>query len=69
MLGWIKPSCWKENFRSVTKGGKVARSSLSDWAVWSVVQQSAEQIGIELFGPHDLRRTCAKLRRKSGGEI
>lgn len=56
-------------FRSVTKGGKVARSSLSDWAVWSVVQQSAEQIGIERFGAHDLRRTCAKLCRKSGGDL
>jgi integrase len=56
-------------FRSVTKSGKVARSSLSDWAVWSVVQQSAEQIGIERFGAHDLRRTCAKLCRKSGGDL
>jgi integrase len=56
-------------FRSVTKGGNVARSSLSDWAVWSVVQQSAEQIGIERFGAHDLRRTCAKLCRKSGGDL
>jgi integrase len=56
-------------FRSVSKGGKVARSSLSDWAVWSVVQQSAEQIGIERFGAHDLRRTCAKLCRKSGGDL
>ena len=54
--------------RSITKGGKRGKS-LSDWAVWSVVEQSAKQIGIERFGAHDLRRTCAKLCRKSGGNL
>jgi integrase len=54
--------------RSIRKGGKVG-ASLSDWAVWSVVEQSAKQIGIEHFGAHDLRRTCAKLCRKSGGDL
>ena len=55
--------------RSVSKSGKVNRDSLSDWAVWSVVEQSSKQIGIEQFGAHDLRRTCAKLCRKSGGDL
>jgi len=54
--------------RSIRKGGKVG-ASLSDWAVWSVVEQSAKQIGIEHFGAHDLRRTCARLCRKSGGDL
>jgi integrase len=54
--------------RSITKGGKVGKS-LSDWAVWSVVEQSAKQIGVERFGAHDLRRTCAKLCRKAGGDL
>jgi integrase len=54
--------------RSIAKGGKMGES-LSDWAVWSVVEQSAQQIGIERFGAHDLRRTCAKLCRKSGGDL
>jgi integrase len=54
--------------RSISKGGKVGKS-LSDWAVWSVVEQSAQEIGIERFGAHDLRRTCAKLCRKSGGDV
>ena len=54
--------------RSIAKGGKVGKS-LSDWAVWSVVEQSAKQIGIERFGAHDLRRTCAKLCRKGGGDL
>jgi integrase len=55
--------------RSVSKSGKVTRDTLSDWAVWSVVEQSSKQIGIERFGTHDLRRTCAKLCRKSGGDL
>jgi integrase len=56
-------------FRSVKKGGKQIGESLGDWAVWSVVEKSAKQIGIERFGAHDLRRTCAKLCRKNGGDL
>jgi integrase len=58
--------------RSILKGkkdGKVKGESLSDWAIWSVVEQCAKQIGIERFGAHDLRRTCAKLCRKNGGDL
>ncbi|HMH16004.1 MAG TPA: site-specific integrase [Edaphobacter sp.] len=55
--------------RSVSKSGKINRDTLSDWAVWSVVGQSSKQIGIERFGAHDLRRTCAKLCQKSGGDL
>jgi integrase len=46
---WVKHaiSAWLDSagllegklFQSVSKGGSVARSSLSDWAVWWVVQQ------------------------------
>ncbi len=54
--------------RSISKGGKIG-DTLSDWAVWSVVEQSAKEIGIERFGAHDLRRTCAKLCRKAGGDL
>ena len=55
-------------FRSVRKGGRVGES-LSDWAVWSVVTEAAREIGIENFGAHDLRRTCAKLCSKAGGDL
>jgi integrase len=67
---WMTASGIEEGplLRSIRKGGKVGKS-LSDWAVWSVVEQSARQIGIENFGAHDLRRTCAKLCRKSGGDL
>ena len=55
--------------RSIRKGGKKIGDALSDWAVWSVVEQAAKEIGIERFGAHDLRRTCAKLCRKAGGDF
>ncbi len=54
--------------RSINKAGKVGKS-LSDWAVWAVVTEAARHIGIERFGAHDLRRTCAKLCRKGGGDL
>jgi integrase len=54
--------------RSVSKGGKVGEG-LSDWSIWSVVADAAREIGIERFGAHDLRRTCAKLCRKAGGDL
>ncbi len=55
--------------RRVSKSGKAQGDGLSDWAIWSVVEQAAKQIGIERFGAHDLRRTCAKLCRKAGGDL
>ena len=55
--------------RPVSKAGKLRGTELSDWAIWSVVETSAKQIGIERFGAHDLRRTCAKLCRKAGGDL
>jgi integrase len=55
--------------RPLSKSGKVIGDELGDWAIWSVVEQSAKEIGIEHFGAQDLRRTCAKLCRKNGGDL
>ena len=55
--------------RRLSKSGKVIGEELSDWGIWSVVEQAAKEIGIERFGAHDLRRTCAKLCRKAGGDL
>ncbi len=55
--------------RPLSKSGKLIGGQLGDWAVWSVVEQAAKQIGIKRFGAHDLRRTCAKLWRKNGGDL
>ena len=55
--------------RAIGKGGKIRRAQLSDWAIWAIVADAAKQIGVERFGAHDLRRTCAKLCRKAGGDL
>ena len=55
--------------RALSKSGRIRGEQLSDWAVWSVVEASARELGIEHFGAHDLRRTCAKLCRKNGGDL
>ena len=55
--------------RPVSKAGKLNGDQLSDGAIWSVVESSARKIGIERFGAHDLRRTCAKLCRKGVGDL
>jgi integrase len=55
--------------RLLSKTGRILREELGDWAIWSVVEASAKEIGIEHFGAHDLRRTCAKLCRKNGGDL
>jgi integrase len=55
--------------RPVSKSGKLMGAELGDWAVWAVVRECAGAIGIEHFGAHDLRRTCAKLCHKNGGDL
>jgi integrase len=68
---WIAAAAIEDGrlLRPISKSGKLNGNALSDWAVWSVVEQSAKEIGIERFGAHDLRRTCAKLCRESGGDL
>ena len=68
---WMTAACIEEGklLRSVTKAGKLKRDQLNDGAIWSVVESSAKEIGVEHFGAHDLRRTCAKLCRKNGGDL
>jgi len=56
-------------FRRMRKGGAVTGFPLSAWAIWDVVVTAAKAAGIGHLSPHDLRRTCAKLCRKAGGEL
>ena len=59
----------KRIFRALRKNGVVASESLSASAVWKVVLEHAANAGIEQLTPHDLRRTCAKLCRRLGGNL
>lgn len=57
------------------KTGKLIRPltmvdrGLSTDAIRDIVRKAAQKIGVANFGPHDLRRTCAKLCRDRGGEL
>ena len=57
-------------FRSVNKGDKVIGEGIADEkAVWRLVVDYAAQTTLGALAPHDLRRTCAKLCRKAGGNL
>ena len=56
-------------WRAMRKGGAITGLGLSAWAIWDVVVTAAKAAGISHLGPHDLRRTCAKLCRTAGGEL
>jgi integrase len=71
VAAWTAAAGIKEGplLRPISKSGKIGETALGDWSVWAVVEKCASEIGIKDFGPHDLRRTCAKLCRKAGGDL
>ena len=44
-------------------------SPLTDKMIWHIVSRYAARAGFPNLAPHDLRRTCAKLCRASGGDL
>ncbi len=56
-------------FRRVNKVGRAWGDGKTVKAVWHIVKESAERIGVGKLAPHDLRRTCARLCHASGGEL
>src|SRR5215813_5060835 len=45
-------------------------ASLSERMIWHIVTKYARQTGLDdKLAPHDMRRTCAKLCRESGGDL
>jgi integrase len=55
-------------FRAVSRWGSVVGEKLSTTAVLGIVAEYAADLGLQL-SPHDLRRTCARLCRVSGGAL
>lgn len=55
--------------RSVNKAGRIGSQPLSERVIWQVVRAHAGPLGFPGLAPHDLRRTCAKLCRASGGDL
>jgi integrase len=68
---WIASAGIREGavFRAVRKNGKVWGGGLTAGAALQVVRSYAERLGVPRLAPHDLRRTCAKLCRRSGGDL
>ncbi len=57
-------------FRPVTKAGVVLGRGIQDEkAIWRLVVRYARETELGKLAPHDLRRTCAKLCRKAGGDL
>ena len=57
-------------FRPVSKAGKLNGDSIQDEkGIWQIVVAYARQTSLGKLAPHDLRRTCAKLCRKAGGDL
>ena len=57
-------------FRPVNKRDVIVGTEIRDEkAVWRLVMRYAQATDLGKLAPHDLRRTCAKLCRKAGGEL
>ena len=76
---WVKVIMdeWRESagvsegpvFRPLNKAGRVLEGRLSEDTVWNVTRAYGARLGHPGLAPHDLRRTCAKLCRMSGGDL
>jgi len=55
-------------FRGMNRHGRITHDSLSGTAILNLAAKYGAEIGVTLKA-HDLRRTCAKLCRKHGGEL
>jgi integrase/recombinase XerD len=56
-------------FRPVNRASRVTGNVLGEKGVWQLIKSYADAAGVPGIGPHDLRRTCAKLCRAAGGEL
>ena len=56
-------------FRPVNRADRMRGERLGEKAIWLMLPQYAEAVGIPGIAPHDARRTCAKLCRAAGGQL
>jgi integrase len=77
MPAWVKAAVDVWSAAAAISTGRVIRRvrkndklgvSLTPQAIYNIVSEAGNRIGQDL-GAHDLRRTCAKLSRSSGGEL
>jgi len=55
-------------FRGMRKGDKLRRTGMTPEAVWTIVTQYGDLLGVKVR-PHDLRRTFSKLSRRAGADL
>ena len=68
---WTIPTGLTEGhvFRPVNRGDALHGDRMSEKVVWQMLVAYASATGVPGIAPHDLRRTCAKLCRASGGDL
>lgn len=55
---------------SVSKGGRInTAKSLTEDAIFKILRSRAKEFGLEIFAPHDLRRTYATRLFELGGDV
>src|SRR5450755_779406 len=55
-------------FRPVNRADRLSGERLGEKAIWQMLPQYAQAVGVPGIAPHDARRTCAKLCRAAGGQ-
>jgi len=72
---WVKRAIDEWTAAAKIRAGRLLRKStlapdgLTSQTIWDIVRRAALRIGVADFGPHDLRRTCAKHCRAKGADI
>jgi integrase/recombinase XerD len=70
---WLEESGVRDGplFRTLRKGGRLdpEEKPVSEDLIYTLVRKAGAATGHPELTPHDLRRTCAKLCRKAGGDL
>jgi integrase len=61
-------SLWR-SCEPFNKAGRVWGHCFTPKVIWAIVKANAKSYGLPSVAPHDLRRTCARVCHRAGGEI
>jgi site-specific recombinase XerD len=56
-------------FRPVNRADRISIQRLGEKAIWQMLRQYAQAVGVPGIAPHDARRTFAKLCKAAGGQL
>jgi site-specific recombinase XerD len=68
---WVSAAGLRDRyvFRPVNRADRICGQRLGEKAIWLMLRQYAQAVGIPGIAPHDARRTFAKLCRAAGGQL